>query len=735
MRKRGWLLSVVLALLSVSAPAAELPFVLEALSMARPAADVLAGAADADFVPVSAGQFKPATANSEYWLRVTLPADLPDETLVLAIRRVPIDHITFYRRTGGAATDGWTALQSGTLSERDALPFNVCCFGFELPRLSQPHPQSFYLHVRDSSPTALIVRLQTWREFADRDRLETVTVALVLGTLLAMFAVNALFWLVLRDTDYLHLALFQVCLSIYLAHSADLFYRLPDDLGIGVLGRFPWLIAAGVAACFSASFIQRFINLAAHWPRFSRTMDAVRYLIVGIALLTVLPYDGLSEYVRQGFNAVLLLLAAFSGTAPILAFRHARRPAAFVLTGWLIYVLLVANRTQAAMGLTTLDAFSQYAFQIGSAVLAVILTIGLADRTLELRRQRDQAQFLRDRALKRLDIERTRRALLDDLAKLVKRGEGNVAGAAHRRMLAAIAEVMPLDAAAVLVEGGAEQRTVIADPAASQENFADLATRHSATLHSIGLSRSALVLAPDDVESPDNVELNTAVVPMRRSGEQWGVVLLSRPKWQKFERGEFELVRDFSVLAGKAIAEGEQQAELKQQASFDSLTGALNRGNIETLLEKGFQQALQQRHSFCVLFIDLDYFKRVNDDHGHASGDECLTAVAQRISQTLDAGHALGRYGGEEFLVLLPHTGEPAARQLAERIRTAVSTEAVDVAGRRLQVTVSIGGAARQPGELTPRMLLERADQALYQAKRDGRNRVVWADSAAAQSA
>lgn len=66
MRKRGWLLSVVLALLSVSAPAAELPFVLEALSMARPAADVLAGAADADFVPVSAGQFKPATANSEY---------------------------------------------------------------------------------------------------------------------------------------------------------------------------------------------------------------------------------------------------------------------------------------------------------------------------------------------------------------------------------------------------------------------------------------------------------------------------------------------------------------------------------------------------------------------------------------------------------------------------------------------------------------------------------------------
>lgn len=735
MRKHGWLLCLVLAFSSGGAAAAELPFVLEALPTSRPAADVLAGRADADFVPVGANQFKPAQANSEYWLRIRLPAELPDGTLVLAIRRVPIDHITFYRRNdNGTGEAGWTALQSGTLSERDALPFNVCCFGFELPRLKQPQPQSFYLHVRDSSPTALMVRLQTWRDFAARDQLETVTVALVLGTLLAIFAVNALFWLVLRDADYLHLAIFQVCMAIYLAYSADLFHRLPDDFGIGMPGKFPWLIAAGLAASFSASFIQRFVNLAAHWPRVSRVMDGVRYLIIGISLLTVLPFAALMEPVRQGFNATLLLLAVFSGAAPVLAFKYARRPAMFVITGWFFYVLLVVNRTYAAMGFATLDTFSQYAFQIASAVLALVLTIGLADRTLELRRQRDRAQFLRDQALKRLDIERTRRALLDDLAKLVKRGDGDVASAAHKRMLAAIGEVMPLDAAAVLLEGGGE-RAVIADPPGSQESFADLVQRHIATLQSIGLSRRPLVLAPDDAERPDAIELNTAVVPMRRAGEHWGVVLLSRPKWQKFERGEFELVRDFAALAGKAIAEGEQHAELRQQASFDSLTGALNRGNVEMLLEKGFHQAVQQRQSFSVLFIDLDNFKRVNDDYGHATGDECLIAVAQRISQTLDTSHALGRYGGEEFVVLLPQIGEPTARQLAERIRVVVSAEAVVAGEHRLNVTASIGGASRQPGELTPRMLLERADQALYQAKRSGRNRVNWADDAAAQSA
>ena len=91
MCKHGWLWSVLLVLLSGAVPAAELPFVLEALPEARPAAEVLTGAADADFVPVGAAQFRPPAANSEYWLRVTVPADLPDETLVLALRRVPID--------------------------------------------------------------------------------------------------------------------------------------------------------------------------------------------------------------------------------------------------------------------------------------------------------------------------------------------------------------------------------------------------------------------------------------------------------------------------------------------------------------------------------------------------------------------------------------------------------------------------------------------------------------------
>jgi diguanylate cyclase (GGDEF)-like protein len=734
-KRSGWVGVALLnlMLMSCAAQAAELPFELEHLATSRTTADVLAGRADAEFVRLPTHQFKPTQANADYWLRVRLPENLPREQLVLAIRRVPIDIVTFYLQ---GADGSWQSLESGTLSANDALPYNVCCFGFELPAaaVGAAPLRAVYLHVSDSSPTELIIRLQPWREFAQRDRLETITVALVLGTLLAMFAVNALFWRVLRDHDYLHLAIFQGSLAVYLAASADLFYALPDDMGVGIPGQFPWLLAAGLAASFSASFIQRFVSLATYWPRFSRGMDVMRYVVLGISLLTLLRYASLAEYVRQSFNASLLVLAVFSGLAPVLAFKHARRSATFVLVGWLIYVLLVANRTNAAMGFGTLDAFSQYAFQIGSALLAVVLTIGLADRTLELRQQRDRAQFLRDQALKRLDIERARRALVDGLAELGRQG-GTDRSAAHRHMLLAIGEVMTLEAAGVMIEAGQGERVMVAEPASAGQAFADLFQPRIATLRSIAVSRRPLVMTPDEEEAAASSDAHTAVVPIAVGGDGWGVILLSRPKWQKFSHKDLEVAADFGGLTVKALQEADQQAELQQRASFDALTGALNRGHLETLLEKGFQQAVLQRHPFSVLFIDLDYFKRVNDDHGHAAGDECLSAVARRISMCLDKEHVLGRFGGEEFLVLLPHMAEPAARQLGERIRVVVDGEPVATKALNLAVTVSIGGASRLAGEITPRMLLERADQALYRAKHEGRNRVGWSEGSAVQIA
>jgi diguanylate cyclase (GGDEF)-like protein len=129
-----------------------------------------------------------------------------------------------------------------------------------------------------------------------------------------------------------------------------------------------------------------------------------------------------------------------------------------------------------------------------------------------------------------------------------------------------------------------------------------------------------------------------------------------------------------------------------------------------------------------VLLLDLDHFKRVNDTHGHRVGDSVLQVVADTLRASLRATDIAGRYGGEEFLVVLPQTDLAGAGVLAERVRVAIEETAIDVGGAEpLSVTVSVGVAALDEAARSAEQLVERADAALYGAKDAGRNRVCAA--------
>ncbi|WP_218018010.1 GGDEF domain-containing protein [Sphingomonas azotifigens] len=168
----------------------------------------------------------------------------------------------------------------------------------------------------------------------------------------------------------------------------------------------------------------------------------------------------------------------------------------------------------------------------------------------------------------------------------------------------------------------------------------------------------------------------------------------------------------------------ELDAQLFHYATHDGLTGLWNR---RVLWERGERRAEQVRAlggSLAVLMIDVDHFKRINDQHGHAAGDLVLIAVAREIGRVTVADDFVGRIGGEEFLIL---PGDPdAALGLAERVRAAVARlEVVDVPGNApIRCTVSIGHAEQRDAALAWERIVGAADQALYAAKREGRNRV-----------
>ena len=154
----------------------------------------------------------------------------------------------------------------------------------------------------------------------------------------------------------------------------------------------------------------------------------------------------------------------------------------------------------------------------------------------------------------------------------------------------------------------------------------------------------------------------------------------------------------------------------------DSLTGLFNRGAIEAELHRHWRDA--GANPLALMLIDVDHFKRVNDMHGHAAGDRVLAQVAQRIGALAGAAAPVGRYGGEEFLVLMPGAGRAAGLHLAECLRAAVAAEPIALRGEALPITLSIGVAQRRRDDASPEAALARADEALYRAKASGRNRV-----------
>ncbi|MEI8276784.1 MAG: diguanylate cyclase, partial [Hyphomicrobiales bacterium] len=164
-----------------------------------------------------------------------------------------------------------------------------------------------------------------------------------------------------------------------------------------------------------------------------------------------------------------------------------------------------------------------------------------------------------------------------------------------------------------------------------------------------------------------------------------------------------------------------------EMAITDALTSLFNRRYMETHLAALTEQAAQRGKPLSVLILDIDFFKAINDGHGHDAGDDVLREFSLRIRKSIRNIDLACRYGGEEFVIVMPETDMAVAGMVAERIRRRIATEPFPIqqGTKSLEVTISIGIAALGGEGDTAAAMLKRADTALYRAKRDGRNRVV----------
>jgi diguanylate cyclase (GGDEF)-like protein len=181
-------------------------------------------------------------------------------------------------------------------------------------------------------------------------------------------------------------------------------------------------------------------------------------------------------------------------------------------------------------------------------------------------------------------------------------------------------------------------------------------------------------------------------------------------------------------LQTQLIEIGVLQSKLREQAIRDPLTHLFNRRYLEETLERELARAAREDYSLCVIMIDLDHFKRVNDTHGHQAGDEVLKALALTLSEQCRRGDFACRFGGEEFVVVMPNINMDTAYERAENIRQSLNSLHVPYGQYKLTITISMGIACYPINGETREAILRAADQAMYGAKEAGRDHILSYD-------
>jgi|GEM_PF-1386707 len=222
---------------------------------------------------------------------------------------------------------------------------------------------------------------------------------------------------------------------------------------------------------------------------------------------------------------------------------------------------------------------------------------------------------------------------------------------------------------------------------------------------------------------PDIQIERIAAIPLKTQGQVTGVITLADSQSREhFTAEDIRLAQLFAEQAALALEKARLHNQIQQLAITDELAGVSNRRGLFQFGEREFERARRHHHPLSAVFFDIDRFKHVNDTHTHAIGDQVLRALAQHAQQNIRHLDILGRYGGEEFVWLLPETDLAHATRVAERLRKSVARMVVSVNGLRLRITISLGLAQVTSHTADLQALIDRADRAMLRAKAAGRN-------------
>ncbi|MEG2940157.1 MAG: diguanylate cyclase [Thermomonas sp.] len=618
----------------------------------------------------------------------------------------------------------WTSAPDGFFTPSPGDGFAPAGYAVVLPA-GLVGPQRFQLMVQSAlhaAPTPRVIAIDGALRLTAREMVFASALYAAWATLL--IASLALYWAV-RDVLFLAHAAYTLMALVFMAVLQGHLYAIPGMDAVAAMGMRGFWLAVLLFNLSSLWLVLQFVDARGARSRRVRKLPALLPVVALPIALACVPLPGAAAALQFAAPLAWMLAAPASIWAMLDGARRGIPMALAAAT--LLVALLLAAVAHMAMnrGVLVDGMLVRHGYQVVLVLFSLVLFVGLSSRVGMVRRQLDDETSARRDSETRLRHEQVRTRLTQSLQQVMREvPEDRIAHAAFRLLGAHAGELLGTEDALVVGDD------YLGDGKLFVQATAKTTTTARAVQAARGLVRDhARNREPVEVglaagrRSDDPGEGNYLIVPLRVQAPAWAALVAPMRRMLAAE--------DKAALVDMARTTVEQADAahaaflLRRTAERDALTGGFNRRTLDQLAARECKLAGNHK-PLAVLFIDLDFFKRINDTHGHPCGDECLRKVAATLRAELRPQDVFGRYGGEEFLVLLPGQDAASARLVGDRLRQAVEDAEVDWHGETLRFTISIGMAVLRDGD-DPEKLLARADKALYRAKREGRNRVCVA--------
>lgn len=637
---------------------------------------------------------------------------------------MPRDPFTSVRVT---AMDGSTQ-SSGFFRPSAAEGMLPAGYAFALPRDSTGS-QRLRLDLQGAVRSASTPRIMSEQEVLREASREFAMACAIYAALATLLMASLALYPAVRDPIFLLYAAYLALALLVVAVVNGHVYALPGGRVIGGVGtRGLWLVILALNAVALLT-LTRFAETRASTSAWVRKLDLVAMAMGVLVLVPLLPLDAAANSLQSITTAAWLLALPAGILATIDGARRGVQMAVAVAVSLLL--LAVAAAAHEAMQRAWLgdDMFTRHGYQFGLVLVSLIIFVGLSSRIGQVRERLSSETSARLKSDFSLRQEQARAGFAQALQDKLRGVAGDEVAATAFRLLGEHARQVTGASAAVVVGGGyLGHEQLLVKPEGQTAGFAQYVLVTRGLIRTQVFNGEPINVRLGDAQPGDTeVKPLLAIIPLRLASPAWAALVVPANGSTGYEQAILSALLELARQTVLHADEAYSAIKLKSTAELDSLTSTKNRRALDKALAREFRAHEVADSPLAVLFIDIDEFKRINDQLGHACGDLCIRSIAASLRGELRPDDALGRYGGDEFVVLLPGRDAAAARIIAERLRKVVEASQIQWQGEALSVTVSIGMAARRDTDRSPGDLLGRADKALYAAKQEGRNRVCVA--------